>query len=284
MELPAELTSPKKVLINLKNIDQKYFFWCHIRHINPVKIYPERITQVDKKLANDLDYDGVELSVREKDFNKIETRNNSCINMFCYEIKLAFPISVSDQKFENSMDLLLITDGDKSHYVYIKNFNRFMFYKTKNNNKKYFCKSCLQCFSSKNALTGHKEDCLSINGAPSVRLKKGTIEFKNYLKQIPAPFKIYADFESNLESVKIYEGTYSKKYQKHIPRSFAYKIVCIDNRFSKPTAVFRGKNAAYESIKAVFEEYEYCKKVMKKHFNKKFDHDCRTTTTTISMK
>ena len=39
---------------------------------------------------------------------------------------------VSDQKFENSMDLLLLIDDDKSHYVYIKDFNRFMFHKTKN--------------------------------------------------------------------------------------------------------------------------------------------------------
>ena len=31
---------------------------------------------------------------------------------------------------------------------------------------------------------------------------------------------------------------------------------------------FRGKNAAYEFIKAVFEEYKHCKKIMKKHFNK----------------
>ena len=60
--------------------------------------------------------------------------------------------------------------------------------------KKYFCKSCLQCFSCKNVLTKHKEVCLSINGAQSVRLEKGTIEFKNYFKQIPVPFKIYADF------------------------------------------------------------------------------------------
>ena len=100
--------------------------------------------------------------------------------MFCYENKLTFPIYVSDQKFENSMDLLLITDGDKSHYVYIKDF---MFHKTKNENKKYFSKSCLQCFSSKNALTEHKKVCLSINGEQSVRLEKGTIEFKIYFKQ-----------------------------------------------------------------------------------------------------
>ena len=108
------------------------------------------------------------------------------------------------------MDLLLLTDENKSHYVYIKDFDRFMLHKTKNKNKKYFCKSCLQCFSSKNVLTEHKEVCLSINGAQSVRLEKGTTKFKNYFKQIPVPFKIYADFECNLKSVETYEGSYSK--------------------------------------------------------------------------
>ena len=44
----------------------------------------------------------------------------------------------------------------------------------------------------------HKEDCLSINGKQSVNLEKGIIEFKNYFKQLPVPFKIYNDFESNL--------------------------------------------------------------------------------------
>ena len=58
--------------------------------------------------------------VREKDFNKIEKKNNICINVFCYENKLVFPIYISDQKFENSMNFLLVTDGDMSHYVYIK--------------------------------------------------------------------------------------------------------------------------------------------------------------------
>ena len=51
--------------------------------------------------------------------------------------------------------------------------------------------------------------CLRINGAQSVKLEKGTIEVKNYLKQIPVPFKIYADFECSLKSVENYEGSYS---------------------------------------------------------------------------
>ena len=81
--------------------------------------------------------------MREKHFSKIETKNNICINVFCYENKLVFPIEASDQKLENLMDLLLVIDKNKSHYVYIKDFDRFMFHKTKNKNKKYFCKSCL---------------------------------------------------------------------------------------------------------------------------------------------
>ena len=47
-----------------------------------------------------------------------------------YENRLVFPIYVSDQKFEYSIDLLLLSDDDKSHYVYIKDFDRFMFHKT----------------------------------------------------------------------------------------------------------------------------------------------------------
>ena len=68
--------------------------------------------------------------------------------MFGYENKLVFPIYFSDLKFKDSMSLLLLIDDDKSHYVHIKNFNRFIFHKTKNKNKKWLCKSCLQCFSS----------------------------------------------------------------------------------------------------------------------------------------
>ena len=83
-------------------------------------------------------------------------------------------------------------------------------------------------------LTKHKEVCLNINGALSVRLGKETIEFKNYFKQIPVPFKIYADFVCNLKVVESYEGSYSKKYQNLVSCSFAYKLVCVDGEFTKP--------------------------------------------------
>ena len=99
--------------------------------------------------------------------------------MFNYENKLVLQIYVSDQKFEDLMDFLLLIDDDKSHYAYIKDFNRFMFHRAKNKNKKWFCKSCLQCYSSESVLIKHKENCLSINGKQSVKLEKGTTKFEN---------------------------------------------------------------------------------------------------------
>ena len=76
---------------------------------------------------SDLNYDGIEFPVREKDFSRIETKNNICINVFCYENQLTFPIYISDQEFEKSMDLLLVIYESQSYYLYIKSCERFMF-------------------------------------------------------------------------------------------------------------------------------------------------------------
>ena len=66
-----------------------------------------------KKIAEKLGYDGIEFPVQEKDFNKMEVKINVCINLFGYENKLVFPICVSDQKFKDSIDLLLLIDDNK---------------------------------------------------------------------------------------------------------------------------------------------------------------------------
>ena len=95
--------------------------------------------------------------------------------------------------------------------------------KTKNN-KKHFRK----CFSSGKVLMEHKETCLKINGKQTVKFKNGSMGFENYFKQLAAPFKIYAGFESLLRGVQSSDknnSSYIEKYQDHIPCSFSYKIV-----------------------------------------------------------
>ena len=63
--------------------------------------------------------------------------------------------------------------------------------------------------------------------------------------------------------LKVMKVLYSKKHRDYNPCSFAYKLVCVDDKFTKPIAVFRGKNTAYEFAKAILRKYEYCKKVTK---------------------
>ena len=86
-------------------------------------------------------------------------------------------------------------------------------------------------------LVKHKEVCLKINGKQSVKLKSESIKFNNRSKQIAVPFKIYPDFESVLKELKRINKdsntSFTKKYQEHIPCSFAYKVVCIDDKLAK---------------------------------------------------
>ena len=69
--------------------------------------------------------------------------------------------------------------------------------------------------------------------------KKGEyVKFKNYERKIMSPFVIYADFESILvpenNGKKNPEEFFTNKYQKHIACSYGYKLVCVDDKFSKP--------------------------------------------------
>ena len=198
--------------------------------------------------------------------------NKINVDLFCYENKVVYPVYLSGRCFNDCLDLLLISNNFTSHYMYIKDFNRLMFKKTRHKGKKYFCKSCLQCFSCEKVLIKHGKGCSMINGAQNVKLEKGFIEFKNFNRQIPVPFKIYADFEYLLKNVDSCINndcfSYTSKYQDHIPCSFVYKLVCVDDKFSKDFVLYRGKNAVLKFIQCIFKEYEYCKYMMKKHFNK----------------
>ena len=148
IKLPNKLKNSVKGLITIKN---------NVETFKSIKKNPERIKRTGKNMFSDLDYEGTEFPVSKKDFDKIKKKNNICINVFCYENGLVYPVHISDENFKNCIDLLLITDGNKSHYVYIKDCNRFICSKAKCKSKKHFCKYCLQCFSGKKVLAEHKE-------------------------------------------------------------------------------------------------------------------------------
>ena len=283
IKLPAKLGNSRKGLINIKNEDNECFRWCHIRHLNPQEKNPQRIKKEDKKMINELNYDGINFPLSQKHYNKVETQNDIRINVFGYENGQAFPIYISKEKFDNQMNLLLITKDEKKHYVLIKDFKAFMYNQSKHKERKHFCMYCLQCFSSERILANHVNDCLTINGAQAINMPKqgeNILKFNNFHKQLPVPFVIYADFEAVTKKVQGCEQSeemkkdkdtrsYTEAYQTHEDCGYGYTVVCCyDDKYSKYTRIYRGENAVYKFMEKMLEEVEYCKAVIKKCFNK----------------
>ena len=275
IELPTELQNSKHGLINLKNKDNECFRWCHVRHLNPRENNPQRIKKTDKAFMPQLNYDNIEFPVSIKQYNKVEIQNNININVFGFENKQAYPIYVSKEKFDDVLNLLLISDDENKHYCLIKDFNRFMHHKTKSHQRKHFCMHCLQCFSSERVLTKHKEVCMEINGEQSIKMPPigSKIKFTNYNKQMQAPFVIYADFEAITEPIhgcnQSNQQSFTEAYQKHTDCGYGYKVVCCyDDKYSKPIKYYRGEKAVYKFMQAMLDEVKYCRQTIKYKFNK----------------
>ena len=96
-------------MINLQSNDNEYFRWCHIRHSNPQQKDPQRIKKCDKEYIKKLDYTNDTFPVAQKDYREIETMNNININVFGYEKQEPYPVHISKEKFNDMLNLLLIT-------------------------------------------------------------------------------------------------------------------------------------------------------------------------------
>ena len=163
--------------------------------------------------------------MKARGYEIIEERFNINVNVFGYENRV-FPLYVPKKFNEQVLNILLTkNENNEPHYVLIKDFNRLVYLqiKTKNVHKKHFCMSCLQNFTTKEILNSHRERCLLINSAQAVKYETGTTKLKKFNKQMPIPFKVYADSECLLKRVNVNKGGYTKLYQKHIPNSIAAK-------------------------------------------------------------
>ena len=126
-----------------------------------------------------------------------------------------------------------------------------MYNDTSHQGKKHFYRHYMQDLSTEEVLKRHIEDCFKINGKQRIIMlkEKEYVKFKNYEKKIKSPFIIYADFESILvpedNGKQNPKESYTNKYQKHIACSYGYKLVCIDDKFSKSCKTYIGKDTVY---------------------------------------
>ena len=186
--LPKELSN-KNSIINPKNEDNKCFLWCVLRALNPCEKNPQRIDKKLKEKENTLNMDGIEYPVSLKDIDKFENQNPSIsITVFGHEEKSVYPLKNSNNtNREHNIILILIKEEGVNHYCLVKNLSRLLSSQvSKHDGKKYFCKRCLNPFSSQKASDKHEEYCGNHEAVKINMPEKGTklkfiIEGKRFL-------------------------------------------------------------------------------------------------------
>ena len=238
IDLPKELKN-KNAIINMKNEDNKCFLWCVLRALNPKDTHPERIDKDLKSKENTLNMSGIDYPVDFKDINRFEKQNpDISISVLGYsKDEQIYPLRINkairsgkEDERKHNITLLLIKNGDNSHYCYVKKISALLSSQVnKHSHKLYFCLNCLNGYNEPEKLEKHKEycgekDCIKINMPPP----ETYLKFKNFLYSERAPFSIYADFECMVKPIDRCEPdpnlSYTNKYQKHEPVSFVYYI------------------------------------------------------------
>ena len=242
IELPNHLKS-KKAIINMKNVDDKCFMWCVLRALNPKTVHPERRDNDLKSKQDKINMKGIRYPVSFRDIDRFESQNTEIsITVLGYnKDERVYPLKISKYTgSKHDIVLLLIKDGEKSHYCIVNNLSALMASQI-NNHKgtRNFCLNCFNSFNTKDSLNKHKEYCYNNDCIKLEMPKPGTyLSFKNYPFTEKAPFVIYADFECLIKPIDNCEPnpkiSYTNKIHKHKPVSFCYYILCSIDGVYKP--------------------------------------------------
>ena len=242
IELP-EVLKNKHAIINMKNQDEECFKWCVLRALNLINKNAERIDSDLKSKQDTINMDGIRYPVNFRAIDRFEHLNpNISISVLGYnKEERVYPLRISKcTKRKHNIILLLIKDGEKSHYCLVKNISALLSSQiNSNDHKRYFCLNCFNSFKDEDKLKEHKKYCYENESVKINMPPPGTfLRFKNFLHSEKAPFTVYADFESLIKPMDNCDPdpnkSYTKKHQKHEPISFSYYINSSINGVFKP--------------------------------------------------
>ena len=225
----------KKAILNMENNDQKCFLWSILRYLHPVQKNGIRIYDL-RKYENDLNFKGIEFSVKIKDIQKFENQNPDLPGIKVLSLddnNKIYPLRLNEKDCVKSIDLFLFSKDNKQHYSLIKNFTRLVRSQiTKDKRKIFICKKCLSHYTTKDLFEKHKFYC-GQNETVVVKMPtKNILKFKNYFKKLPIPFVIYADFECFTKPMNSCQpdpnSSYTQGYQKHEPSGYCLFLKGLD--------------------------------------------------------
>ena len=235
------------------------FKWSVTRSLNPVEKNSERITKELKDQSERLDWSGLKFPVKLDQIVIFEKLNPQIsINVFGFEDRVVYPLRLSKSESEQTINLLLISDGEKQHYCLIKSLSRLLSSQVSGHKESNsFCLNCLNHFPNEEKLKIHEEYCLKNQAIRIEMPEKGSfISFIHHNRFIKVPFVVY--FEAFTEEISTCEPndkkSFTQKYQRHRPSGFCYKIVCFDEQlYNQKPVLFRAESED-EDISAIFVE------------------------------
>ena len=258
LPLPAKLAN-KKAIVNVKNKDNECLKWALRAALYPPKdgVHPERPSKYNPQ--NDwINYDNIDFPTPLKQIDNLEKQNqNLAINVFGWEKERVIVHRISrKEKSVKRINLMLIESGGRQHYCWVKRVSALLFDKAINN-KTFYCMLCLSRFTKAHVLVEHEKHCNGVNGRPT-RIDmpeegNNNLTFKNYHKQMKAPYVIYADFEAVVRKFKGCERgpdyinknktkCYTDKTEHHEACGYSFVVVRSDGQVTGPI-VYRGENA-----------------------------------------
>ena len=206
-----------------------------------------------KKIEHTLNWEGIKFPSSNIDIDRLEENNEGLISVNVYYISqeletntilLYRKTNIARSKFH--IDLLKLEEGNKSQYVYIKNYDRLIGCQTnKMKAKKFHCHTCLHGFGSEELLEKHiTNGCLAVEGQQiEMPKEEDIIKFRHHYKKLKAPFVIYADFEclTTIHDEPKNKNTKTEKYQHHRPCGFMINVINSIDGSSEPF-LYRGED------------------------------------------
>ena len=264
IELP-KWVSLKKACINIKNEDDNCFKYCIQCGVNKIyeKDHPDRIYHY-KKLTDNLNWDNVNFPTSAFDIDTFEENNKDkiAVNVFYIDNEsLLIYRRTKNTNAEHKLNLLLLDEGDKSHYVFIKNYDRLLGSQTnKKKIQKHHCFHCGHGFMNEKLLKEHEtKGCMTTKEQGKEQViempkEEDIMVFKNHYKKLKAPFVICADFECLTERTGTITTKELKtdKYQHHRPCSFMINVVNSIDGSSEPF-LSRGEDCMDVFVKKMVE-------------------------------
>ena len=237
----------KKAIINPQNDDKECFKWVIIAVLPHEKSHPECMSNL-KKLANNYDWSGLEFPIAINKMEVFKKNNDVSVTVLALKCPEVYIARKSELKASKDIKLLLITNGEKRHYMMIKSLSRLLGSENSRHKcKQYFCLNCLQGFHSEASRDKDCEYCKD-NELVNIEMPKPSsfAQFHNGQNQFKVPFTLYADFKAILRPIHGPNPNpnmpYIKKVNQHIPSGFYVHSKLAYGEVKDPLKLYRGKD------------------------------------------